>query len=234
MSTDCEFSPSTPLTSADKSVTISYTLGDTVLTYEQELYMEKYIEYIESTGSQYIKTGVKPADISRIEFSFVTKLVDGNWRSVFYTELNSSPYNGMGLRVHTNKTLSFQYGASVAAAPVTAVVGTKYNVDWRCKSNELILNEESYPLGPAGAMAGTELYLFANNVAGSPAQYGSIRLHHIKFYGLDDELIRDYRPCLDKTEVVCLKEKVSGTYVYNNGSGTFIAGPEKTVEEVEE
>lgn len=230
----CTFTPTTALTTATESVTISCIIDDVVFEYIQEVNIHKLLEYIDTTGSQYIKTGVIPSSVSRIDVSFEAKTVDGNWRTIFYTELSSSPYNGVGLRVNTSKQLGFQNGYGVSLAPISAAANTRYDIEWHRTSDTLTINGVSYSMVSAGTMVSTEWYLFANNVAGTPAQYGILRVYELKFYDLDGNLMKHYVPIKDFDGVACLRDLVSETYARNAGSGVFTAGPEKTVEEVEE
>lgn len=46
--------------------------------------------------------------------------------------------------------------------------------------------------------------------------------------------IADYLPCLDASDVPCMWENVSGTYVYNTGTGTFLYGSSATPEPLED
>lgn len=67
------------------------------------------------------------------------------------------------------------------------------------------------------------MYIFAENNAGALAHYFKYRLISLKIYE-GDVLQRHYRPCFDEEGVACAREKVSGTYVYTAGSGSFNAG----------
>lgn len=221
----CSFTPVTPLTRDDTEVTITCDVEGTTFTYIQAINIVNQLEYVESTGSQYVKLGILPSNVSRVEFAFEPKTVDGSYRSVFYTELNGSPYNGMGLRVHTAKTLSFSTGSNAGVAPVAATVNTRYDIDWDCSSGALTINGEAYTTNLVGSTASTELYLFANNVAGSPTQYGVIRLYYIRFYDLNGKLVRDLIPVKDANGKACLRNKVTNGYLYS-ASGTLVAGPE--------
>lgn len=228
----CTFIPTTPLTTASKYVTISCVVNEITLSRVQPIKVHKVLEYIASNGTQYIKTGVMPNNVSRIEVSFTPLYVDTAWRAIFHTELSSSPWNGMGLRFNTAKKIDFGNGHGSGGAFVDAVIGTKYEVDCYCTDGHIIINGETYEMNPPGTMVNTELYAFASNVANSPNMYGHIQLHYLRFYDLDDNLIRDYVPIEDFNGVACLRDLVSETYVRNAGSGTFTAGPEISVEEV--
>lgn len=68
----------------------------------------------------------------------------------------------------------------------------------------------------------TTPYIFALNRGGSVFEPSSIKLYYIKFYDSEDTLLRDFIPVLDSNNVPCLYDKVSNTYFYNQGSGTFL------------
>ena len=57
------------------------------------------------------------------------------------------------------------------------------------------------------------------------AGLGAMKLYSFKIYD-DDILIGNFIPVKDENDVVCLYDKVSATYFYNLGTGTFVAGPE--------
>lgn len=70
------------------------------------------------------------------------------------------------------------------------------------------------------------LYMFAENFRGSVSSFSRMRLYYVQIYE-SGSLIRDLIPCVRTADKkVCLYDKVSDTYFYNQGSGTFIAGPE--------
>ena len=69
-----------------------------------------------------------------------------------------------------------------------------------------------------GARSGA-LYIGASN--STYASYS--RIYATKVYK-DDVLVRDFIPVLDKDNIACMYDKVSGEYFYNQGSGEFIAG----------
>jgi hypothetical protein len=41
-------------------------------------------------------------------------------------------------------------------------------------------------------------------------------------------VVRDYIPALDENGVACMFEAISGEFVYNDGTGDFLAGNEAT------
>ena len=57
-------------------------------------------------------------------------------------------------------------------------------------------------------------------------RYASARLYGLKIYDLlnSGALLRDFRPVLDGNGVACLYDTVTGTYFHNAGSGSFTPG----------
>ena len=67
---------------------------------------------------------------------------------------------------------------------------------------------------------GQPLYVFAENYGGTMYRAGRIKLHYLKISN-NGILQRDFVPVLDKSDVPCLYDKVSGTLFYNLGTGSF-------------
>ena len=57
---------------------------------------------------------------------------------------------------------------------------------------------------------------------------GSSSIHYCKVYNANGELIRNYIPCKNSSNVYGMYELVTGSFFVNRGSGTFTAGPEYT------
>ena len=51
------------------------------------------------------------------------------------------------------------------------------------------------------------------------------KIYYLKMYE-SNSLVLDLIPVKDKNDVVCMYDKVSDTFFYNQGTGNFIAGPE--------
>lgn len=60
---------------------------------------------------------------------------------------------------------------------------------------------------------------------GNTANYSLARLYYMKLYdNVTNELYRDFIPVMDSNNVVCLYDKVSQTFFYNQGTGDFLGG----------
>ena len=187
------------------------------------------IEYIESTGIQWIDTGVYwkydyslQMNITSINnsgnFAFFGTSNNNGWLqgevSMFWydTRLDigvpNSNTTGTGYRIedvyykNTNYILDYN---NTGASITNAASGVRKNVSFYNFYSDYISNKP--------------LYLFS--VYRSP---GAFKLHSARIYD-NDILVRDMIPVLDYNGVPCMYDKVTDQFFYNAGTGQFIAGP---------
>ena len=163
-------------------------LGDT------KPYIE--LEYIQSSGTQYIDTGVM-FDVLNckiiMDFQYVTPSVN-----TWFCGVNMQFEGGIDTNTsvfYTSK--GFTYSENDTSKRVTAT-----------GINTIVLSGNTY--------------MFARNW---PGQYcpASIKLYSAQVYK-NDVLIRDFIPIKDLAGTACLYDKISATNFYNAGTGNFIAG----------
>lgn len=183
------------------------------------------VEYIESTGTQYIKTGVCPAVNPGFEITFLTKnsLSTSGYGCIFgvrsankYAEFQLSTYsegNNSGmLRRGSN-----EYDAGLVAnekITVTLVNGTYSN------SNGVEIESTT-----GSASADTRLCVFALNNNGSITQYGKVQLYSLRLYLSGSIVVRDFIPCYRKSDgEIGLYDLVGQRFYTNDGTGVFLKG----------
>lgn len=154
------------------------------------------LEYIQSSGTQYIDTGVM-FDVTNckiiMDFQYVTPSVN-----TWFCGVNMLFEGGIDPNTATFYTSAgFTYSVNDASKRVTATgVNTK--------------------------VLSANTYMFARNW---PGEYGPapIKLYSAQVYK-NDVLVRDFIPIKDLVGTACLYDKISATNFYNVGSGNFIAG----------
>ncbi len=213
---------------------------------------DAYLDYVESTGSQWIDTGVVGADGLRMEaemewtaltaagenqFCGATTVVDS--RNVEYVPYLA--YQAASHRMRYNKAgaASVQGGAK----PVTGVRyhvvvsmddGAQTNIIRRCEGGSMAriyTRGDSFAsdfralTGPVDTQL--SLYLFAGNFDGTANQFASARLYSLKFWRKDDNgeyrLVRHFIPCHANGHAA-LYDKVDGI-IYSAQGGALVAGP---------
>lgn len=185
------------------------------------------VEYIESTGTQYIDSGVTSGQVNKIVAEFY---------NTFGLLYNSSTYGGfcVGARVSASNSY-FGYNSGVDAEMLgngtsyvsfqRGVSTEKITLDYLKSSYSVIWGSDTHS-GNLSVSITTPLnmYVFAGNNNNGTAACGTYKIMKMQFYDSNDELIRDFIPVLDENNVACLYDKVENKPYYNLGTGTFTSG----------
>ena len=176
------------------------------------------LEYIESSGTQYIDTGVtaKTGVSSKIEMSYTKVPSDANM-------LGARKGGNRFYLVHYYGSFSIGYGEYYTTG-VKATAGTKYVIESALliKEQSMYINgEEAIYNGLSNSLdLGLNLYLFGMNYDGSVNYRSSARCYSCKIYD-SDVLVRDFVPCIDPSGVYGMYDIV-GRQFYASKSGSFI------------
>lgn len=191
------------------------------------------VKYIESTGLQYVDTGIVPQSTTRVVLS------------VAMTDLAFSNFNGWGslgsaeaffLGIDKNKTsFSATISANWSSTNFPTLADNKKHV-FDVSNNAIMLDGVSYGTGDIGdtASEGETLYLFAfhTEYLYNDVHYacGKERIYSCEIYS-GDNLIRNFIPCYRKSDkTIGLYDLVNSTFYTNSGNGTFLAGEKVEVE----
>ena len=175
------------------------------------------LNYIQSTGTQYIDTGFKPSQDTRIDAEVET--IDTGIPYFFWgARTSSETVNFCLLRVGSG--VRADYGESklkITSTPSAGKVSVSQNKNVCTYDNTTVTNTAStfasqYPL-----------YLFAANTGGTAGYFGRHKLYSCKIYN-DGTLIRDFVPARNASGTLGLYDTVNGAFYTNAGSGTFTAG----------
>lgn len=181
------------------------------------------VEYLESTGTQYIKPNVNtPANaainlnayfyqISNYKgyFGNISTLSKGVAFFILYgpTTEGNLPYIQLGV---TSKyyPLNLGYCSIYSNYDTTIINGVTLDVAYQ----------------PAGPKDPAPLYLFAVN--GSSIRYGKARVYYYKLSDIDFPVC-ELIPCYRKVDLVAgMYDRVNGVFYTNAGTGSFIVGPD--------
>lgn len=171
------------------------------------------IQYIQATGTQYIDTGISVNNNVDIEVSFKCNTTSPDWMRVW------GSLDGYEMMTEeTNNTL-WRFNSSITSRQIDA--RNLFRVVKYIGSNgEVYLDGTLLSTEPRSGNHSNMIWLFRGY-----DRYSSVYLAYCKMWR-NGTLVRDYIPVKDQNNVVCLYDKISETYFYNRGSGTFIAGPE--------
>ena len=191
------------------------------------------IEYIESTGTQYIDTGVKAIDISKIVVDCSIEDTPGAWGCIFGSQGDYTTGNESFILTWNNSKFNFRCGTSSNEIPMLSNVTLQQRYVFECTNSNgtagFSVDETSQGTTTSSTLSSIlNVWLFKNNANTTVVnQVVSMKLYSCKIYNTSDTLIADYKPYVKNGEA-CLYNEISNTYLMNIGTGDFIAGPEIT------
>ena len=158
------------------------------------------LEYIQSSGKQYIDTGVIVKDITeiKVDFQAVTILSGENQYASAWVDYSNHIQIGInGNTFMDSGGVTYSQTSSVTAR--TQAVGV--------------------PLGAVNL----HLYLFAQSESTGALHYSSGRIFSCQITTADG-LVRNFIPCKNPDGVIGMYDVVNDEFYQNSGSDTFIAG----------
>ena len=178
------------------------------------------LEYIQSSGTQYIDTGVYPNGNTRIVFNCVFAPQSA---AVWLFGARGGTYVNTYNFLTTNNLYRSDYGNGSGGATFTTDSDT-LEID----KNGAIVTVNRQIVDQATSQSFTSdfsLYLFANNNSGTIQGQCIARLYSAAIYD-GDTLLRDYVTCKNIEGAIGLYDLANNQFYANAGTGTFEAGPE--------
>ena len=195
------------------------------------------VEYIESTGTQYIDTNFKGNQDTKITCESV---ISDEFKSGYYqglfgaTDVNvSTELNRNVIHMHrasaSNLIIMAAYGSKIKIIGFSGDITKKhiYELD---KNIYKIDNEIIYSYPMQTFMCTQNINIFRdNNSYMQDKRYCNMKLYSFKIYD-NESLIRNFIPCYRNTDnIIGLYDTVEGKFYTNQGDktkGDFIPGPE--------
>ena len=227
-----------------------YNLGTEEFKYAYKDYKYK-LEYLESSGTQYIDTGIYlKGDGYKFVFKYDKETINqttafgyqgaGSTSGVNYQialvgyVTDSSQYTGEDIFWNGSYTpgTNRRKNNLVPFGLVEGYVGAKNNVlTYQFNDNEPQSYEIDSEITPIGNAA---VWLFANPREQSSGghQESTMKFYYWKLYK-DDELVADFIPVIDLEGIPCMYDNVTKQCYYNKGTGSFNYKYAEYVSEVE-
>lgn len=194
------------------------------------------VEWIQSSGTQYIDTGAIFSNGVRAETKInLTSITSSSKKTPIFGAHNASePYGRDYLSIDSSKNFEIGGGAGYRYFKNNTIAT---NVDYEVEASNipgqesLVVNGELYKStgGAAYATPFTDLSLYLFRVNTTNDQWfenASMKLYYMKMYDYTNVLVRDYIPCKNPSGAVGLYDLVGGQFYGNTGTGSFTAGAE--------
>lgn len=191
------------------------------------------IEYLESTGTQYVDTGYIPTNTTRLDIKYMvtqtpSKLTSGGCpigaRVTYldrmfgiYSPVNYENYNVI---VAGNNPAEFDN-----FSPLNKEIIATIDIPNHYRAFDVEGTVYSSNLGIVKATYVYPLYMFVMNNAGTPGfSNDHIRIYYVQIKE-GNNIVHDFIPVFDTEGTPAMFDKVTEQYFYNSGTGDFITGP---------
>ena len=183
------------------------------------------VEYIQSSGTQYIDTGFTPNQnthvIAEMEYVSHTNQTCG----LFGVGVTSTEVYEV---YHYNGKYTFHYGATSYTATATVTTGKKMLIDVSGQQATISVNGAIVSVTPSEVAtftsAGT-MYIHALHRSNGAGYLSITKTCSFKIYD-NDTLVKDFVPCYRKADNVAgLYDTVNDVFHTNAGTGAFTVGP---------
>ena len=175
------------------------------------------LQYIESTGTQYINTGVGVDDHNSFELSLA--IINDNNIGSLYDYILSQGHNSLRRTDNRISWFSANYNYHYT---VEKFKFYKFNFGY----NYMSVDNSPISGNPDTDNAtGNNVTIFAIN--SSYDDNCVARIEYIKIWDNQNNLVRNFIPARRNSDnVLGMYDTVTGTFFTNSGTGTFIAGPD--------
>lgn len=189
------------------------------------------LEYIESMGAQYIDTGISDSNGFTVDMDIMitdnTQNDDGVYCFIG-SQTDSKPWYCNFIRLTDETYFTIGAYSEVNESTGTATLNTKINIDASTLVGASYLNVDGISKVTSTnstARSSNNLFIFAINGDNDTAyQFAWMRLYKCKLYDSNRNLVRDFIPVKDANGTVCLYDKISARFYYNQGTDNFVAG----------
>ena len=191
-----------------------------------------FLEYIESTGTQWIDTGVVfSSSYNRLDYEFRASVysITSNENDIISNE--DSNQTGFNIGIFANNQIVFYSGKYISGQSVNACktpinpndIFVDINGYFSTNGFKSNLMSQEYAYITYTPQNSSTIKIFKNAWVGNRFYKGKIYFLKIK---LDNILVRDFVPAKRISDnAVGMYDTVTGTFFGNAGTGTFIAGP---------
>ena len=209
-------------------------LWQTRNTTPQQIIPNEYtqLEYIESTGKQYINT--KIINSHKIQMGINLTKYTTDYSLLYGSQTAVSPVIRHLVVIHTNTgILQITAGTNNHESKVFSndvfTTGVYHDLTVIVAETSKLTLDGSTAISETpgdNASPGLYDYLFCYNYGGQAFYRISAKMYFVKIWNSDNNLIRNFIPARRNSDgVLGMYDTVSGTFFTNAGAGEFIAGP---------
>lgn len=179
------------------------------------------VEYIESTGTQYINLNYVPSKNSKLVYTAQRTVLDGTERCIGGCGVPGQSAGTLNLGItRTNNSEQF-YFYWTSSTPTIQLTDTDIH-NYVCNdSGKMVIDDTIIgTFSSINSFVGSlNLYLFAYNLSGSASIYAKLKLYSFKIYE-NGTLLKDLVPCYRVADNKVGLYDVENNYFYSNAAGS--------------
>ncbi len=185
------------------------------------------VEYIQSSGAEYINTDFTANNNTRIVLDVEAAATASTSTSQYMLGARASSSSKQFALQTLNSNYAGRYGAQDGTIVSGSIAG-RYTIDMN--KNVHTINGKAYTFNAETFTCPVPLSLFAmnNNGTGGYSPHSGMKLYSCQIYD-NGVLVRDFIPCKNASGVAGLYDVVGGKFYGNAGSGSFTAGADVRV-----
>lgn len=176
-------------------------------------------EYLESSGTEYIDTGINADNNLNVLFTFqyVGAFVNTQEMGAI-KRLTSSTYSRHHLEAYNSELYYGKKTGSGSLVDLGTFDNDKHTIE--TTNTSIIYDNISHSINDDVFDCEINYWLFGRSANGLSITYSIIRIFEAKLF-YNSVLVRNFIPCLDTTGTPCLYDTITKTCFYNQGTGEF-------------
>ena len=190
------------------------------------------VEYIESTGTQYIDTGyINTDDYKPYKVEVMFQYTDITKKGfVFGTVQDTSNFNPLtfGIDISNNAWLFGHYGTSGTSIRFGVIDTNKHKIEYVFKEGiylDNVLVDSTVEQASTSSNSSKKIALFGRIKDNTIELIPYLKMYYCKFYEENGVLVRNFIPCYRKSDnVIGMYDTVNDVFYTNAGTGTFKKG----------
>lgn len=193
----------------------------------QKVYYYTRLEYIESTGTQYIDLGYNHNNTTTsYEMDCIVTQAPNSYHTFFGSRTAYANVDEVYLGFTGARATYWALGTVVrSGVGWTPELGKRYLIHFHPSTGLTINNSMNFPAtNGTSTLSSLSDYLGALNQNGSMIEQGYFKIYGFRIYE-NNVLVMDMVPCY-RSSSVGMYDKINKIFYDNSGSGTYIKGPE--------
>lgn len=179
------------------------------------------LEYIQSTGLQYIDTGINPTSNTRVICDFQVTQTLSVFQSVFGGRGKTPTYEGrFCFHLTADGLFRSDYNDANELFDNSIQPTERHIVD---KNRNVCKLDSATVTNSDGDFTGKyQMYIFGENTYGEATELANLKIFSMKIYN-GEILLRDFIPVYDMNGEACLYDEITNNFFRNSGMGKFTA-----------